>query len=170
MVTFYPSRNGSGRLVGVDDGWFSRCIVHIQSTMTDGMQVTYRNSFRHRRFSYEPQRSCFNYNSVGMIRLVCHQFLKGIFPNPQEYLWIFEVSVIFHARFIGCTCFIFFSRVLLFCLIAFLSVLFLSSLKFLSQLFYSSSSFPLFFSSVRALKFLSVIFAQSKLTSFESKR
>ena len=82
--TLSPSGNGSGCLVGVYYGWFSPCVIQMQSTTPDGMRSTYRKYFRIRRFSYERYQSCFHPNAVGVRQLVSCQFIKGLFSNPRE--------------------------------------------------------------------------------------
>ena len=84
LVTLSPSVNGSGRLMGVDCGWFFYRIVITQFTMPDGMRSTYRNYFRHQSLSCEWQKSGFHLNTVGVNQLVCRQFLKVIFSKPKE--------------------------------------------------------------------------------------
>ena len=57
-ITVYPSINGSGRLIGVDDGWVTHCIVQTHPRTPGGMQESYLEYLR--PFSYNWQRDFFH--------------------------------------------------------------------------------------------------------------
>ena len=84
----------------MDYGRVTCCIVQTISITLKYLQSTYPNYFRPGRFSYERQQRSFHPSAVGVTRLICHQFLKWIFPNRRGHQW-WSVGVIWD-WFIDC--------------------------------------------------------------------
>ena len=77
LITVSSSGNGSAWLVGVDEGWVTRCIVQTHSRTSEGLQATYHEYFRPVwRFSYESKLSCFYPSALGVSVMFCHCMLK----------------------------------------------------------------------------------------------